>query len=351
MSAAATNSEAAARACGRGIYFDGGVIMFTARILVAVLAVSLTGTAALAQGKRKPQGGQAAQSAPAQPAPALGLADIPADALDSYIVKSNAVVGLLNTSLRADESWSRYLSWANVKTGPTGRERIIYGLYSVSDSQAKDAIAKARKSADGEPAIPSLDGATKELADAFEVLVPILNEAEAYYDRKDYLADNMAGGKALHAKMVPAALAFLAARKKTEALQTQFKDLLDVAQLDRIEKAEGRSVRWHARHTMALAKKAIDLMPTSPRGGNDMKAFDAALAAYGEAVRDFDKVVRESGKSTAIDSHPREILGKLREMRDAIGRGRMDGMRFSFDYSAVISSYNMMVSMSNSFFR
>lgn len=318
--------------------------MLTSRILVAVLALAMTGASAFAQSKQKP--------AAAQPAPSLGLADVPEAQLDRTIAKSNAVVGLLNTSLRGADSWQRYLSWVNVKSGPTGKERIIYGLYSVSASSAKSAVEKARAAAAGEPAIPSLDGATKDLADAFEALVPILNEAEAYYDRKDYLSDGMAGGKALHGKLVPAAGAFLAARAKVSALQNQFKDVLDAAQLARIEKAEGKSVRWHARHTLALAKKAVDLMPNNARGvGTDMKAFDAALAAYGEAVRDFDKAVRESGKSSAIDSQPRDILGKLREMREAIGKGRMDNMRFSFDHRAVITSYNMMVSMANSFLR
>ncbi len=322
--------------------------MLTSRILVAMLALAMTGATAFAQQlKQKPAPQQAAQ-----PAPSLGLADIPEAQLDRYIAKSNGVVGLLNTSLRGADSWQRYLSWVNVRTGPTGKERIIYGLYSVGLSSAKDAGDKARKSAAGEPAIPALDGATKDLADAFEALVPILNEAEAYYNRKDYLSDGMAGGKALHAKLVPAAQAFLAARARTHALQDQFKDMLDVAQLAKIEKAEGKSVRWHARHTLALAKKAVDLMPNNARGvGTDMKAFDAALAAYGEAVRDFDKAVRESGKSSAIDSQPRDILGKLREMREAIGKGRMDNMRFSFDHRAVVTSYNMMVSMANSFLR
>lgn len=324
--------------------------MLTSRILVAMLALAMTGATALAQQpKQKPAPQQAAQPAPP---PSLGLADIPEAQLDRYIAKSNGVVGLLNTSLRGADSWQRYLSWVNVKTGPTGKERIIYGLYSVGLSSAKDAGDKARKSAAGEPAIPALDGATKDLADAFEALVPILNEAEAYYNRKDYLSDGMAGGKALHAKLVPAAQAFLAARARTHALQDQFKDMLDVAQLAKIEKAEGKSVRWHARNAMMLAKKSIDLMPNSPkRSPAELKAFDAALASYGEAVRDFDNAVRESGKTSSVDSYPRDILGKLREMRDNIAKGRADVMTFSFDHRAVIQRYNMMVTMTNAFMR
>jgi hypothetical protein len=273
----------------------------------------------------------------------IGLAEIPEAQTEDYVRKSNAIVELLNTSLRASESWFRYLSWADAKKGPTGKERIIYGLYSVSDSSAKDAIEKARLGAAGEPAIPPLDAATRELADAFEALVPILNEAEAYYDRKDYLYDKMKGGRELHARLVPAALTYLAAREKAENLQEQFKDLLDRHQLARIEKAEGKSVRWHARYTTMLAKRAVDLMPRDPRKPGDLKAFDAALASFGDAVKEYDTIVRKSGKSSSFDSHTRDILGKLREMRAEIGKGRVNGMSYGMDVDGVISSYNWMI--------
>ena len=279
----------------------------------------------------------------------LGLKDIPEGQTAAYVGKSNAVVGLLNTSLRASESWRRYLSWADVRRGPTGKERIIYGLYSVSDSSARDAVAKARQGAAAEPAIPALDGATRELADAFEALFPIMNEAEAYYDRKDYLYDKMKGGKELHARLVPAALAYLAAREKAEDLQEQFKEMLDRHQLARLEASEGRSVRWHARYTTMLAKKAVDLLPRDPRKAGDLKAFDAALASFGDAVKDFDTAVRTTGKSGVGDSSPRDILGKLREMRAELGRGRVNGMSYAMDVEFLIMRYNMMIRMSNAF--
>ena len=83
----------------------------------------------------------AAVPASAQQAPParadIGLQDIPEEQIDAYVGKSNAVVELLNISLRASESWRRYLSWADVKRGPTGKERIIYGLYSVSEPRRR----------------------------------------------------------------------------------------------------------------------------------------------------------------------------------------------------------------------
>jgi hypothetical protein len=314
--------------------------MSITRILAAVsVATTLLSAPALAQ--------QPARQPPSPPK--LDVTEIPDDATAKFVAKSNAVVGLLNTSLRGSESWRRYLSWVDVKRGPTGRERIIYGLYSVSASSAKDAIAKARQLADTEPSIPQLDTATKELASTFEVLVPILNEAEAYYDRKDYMDDKMAGGKELHAKLVPAALAFLAARERAETLQEQLKELMDRQELARLEKTEGKSLKWHTRRVMMTTKKAVDLMPRDPRRPGDLKPFDTAITELAAATREFDTAVRESGKSGSVDSQPRDILGSLREIREKVSKGRADPRFYSMDYNMVVNRYNMMISMSNAF--
>lgn len=311
--------------------------MSITRILVAVsVAATLLSAPVLAQ-------------QPSQQPPKLDVTEIPEDATGKFVAKSNAVVGLLNTSLRGSESWRRYLSWVDVKRGPTGRERIIYGLYSVSASSAKDAIAKARQLADAEPAIPQLDAATKELASTFEVLVPILNEAEAYYDRKDYMDDKMAGGKELHAKLVPAALAFLAARDRAEVLLEQLKELMDRQELARLEKTEGKSVKWHTRRVMMATKRAVDLMPRDPRRPGDLKPFDTAITELASATREFDTAVRESGKSGSVDSQPRDILGSLREIREKVSKGRADPRFYSMDFNMVVNRYNMMISMSNAF--
>lgn len=241
--------------------------------------------------------GTAQPPAPSTPRPELGVQTIASTELVLAISKSGGVVGLLNASLRAKELLDRYASWVDARHGPTGKEHLIQGLYAVGNS-AKDAIELGRAAAASAPAIAPLDDATRRLAATFEALIPILNEANDYYERKDYLSDHMAGGKALHARLMPAATAFLAARAAAEALQGQFNDLIDRQELAAIEKKEGKSLRWHGRNTMMLASKAVDLMPTSPKHGADLKAFDAALAAFGDAVRDFDDALRTSGKTT-----------------------------------------------------
>lgn len=265
--------------------------------------------------------------------------------LDPWITKNNAYVKLLNESLRARDSWQRYLSWVNLQRGPTGKERIIYGLYSVNASSARDSIAAARKAADSKPAAPALDDAAKQLAASFETIFPTMNEANDYYDRKDYMSDSASGAKRLHGQLVPAAQAFMAARDRMESLQEELKDKLDGLELARIEKREGKQYHWHMKRTMTLAKQAVDLMPRNPRQPGDMKAFDAAITRLADASREFDTYVRDSGKSNSFDRFPRDIVGKLREIREKVAKGRADPTFYSMDYNNVVSSYNMMISM------
>jgi hypothetical protein len=285
---------------------------------------------------------------PSSSAPPLVVPDIPDAEFGRWIAKSNAYVGLLNETLSGVNSWNRYLSWVDLKKGPTGRERIIYGLYSVSASIADRSIAAARKAADTDPPIPALDLAAKEVATSFEALIPILNEAEAYYERKDYVADKMAGGKALHERLVRAAAPFLAARGRLGALEETLKDSLDQQELAHIERTNGKELRWHTRNTMILAKKAIDAMPRDLHKPN-IAAFDAAITAYAEGVRNFDIFVQSSGKTGVFDSQPRHLLGSLRELREKLDDRRLNPTFYSMDFNNIVNAYNLMVNMANRF--
>ncbi|MFG1344843.1 YiiG family protein [Xanthobacter autotrophicus DSM 431] len=315
--------------------------------LALVLMVGLAAAPAAAKAPDPEQvatvPGPAATALPVIPVP-----DLPDAELKVWVAKLNAYVKLLNATLRAEESWNRYLSWVNLKTGPTGKERIIYGLYSVPPSQAKTAIDLVRKVAGEPPSIPAIDAAAQSLASSFEALVPILNEAEAYYDRKDYKSDQMAGGKALHARLQPAAEAFLAARFRLDRLSEQVKDNLDRQELARIERTEGKSDAWHVRRIMMAARKAVDLLPRDARAPGDLKAFDVAVTDYAGVVREFDAyILANPPTASAFSSQPRDLLGKLRDIQEKFeGRRRPDPSFYFMDVNGAVSSYNMMINLS-----
>src|SRR5689334_234000 len=88
------------------------------------------------------------------------------------VEKLNAYVGCINRlSSRALESRARYFSWAP-KAGPTGKERIIYGLYTIYDTA--DCQKKAEAANALEPRDAALEAAATAYVTAVTTLAPLL---------------------------------------------------------------------------------------------------------------------------------------------------------------------------------
>jgi Protein of unknown function (DUF3829) len=267
--------------------------------------------------------------------------------LRAAIVKSNAYIGLMNRSMRALESWDRYASWVNLKTGPTGNERNInYGLYSLSDM--RDEIKKAREAADTAPAQPELDATIKRYIDAYEALAPAMTQANGYYERKDYKADNMAEGKVLHVKMLPAAELLAKERRLLNAQFRPFKSDIDLRELTSIEASEGKKVRWHIKNVMIEGGNIMRMMPSNVAPMVDIPAFDEVLNRYAAAVRGMDTFSQETpGQFSAFESRPRSLLGKLRDYRDKLAKVKGDARRAGgYDMQSISSDYSVMISTS-----
>lgn len=265
--------------------------------------------------------------------------------LNAAIVKSNAYIELMNRTLRAVESWQRYASWVNVQKGPTGKERYIdYGLYGLYD--VKDEIAKAREVMAKPPQDAGLDQAFSRYIEAYEALAPLITSANGYYERKDYKSDKMAEGKALHAKLVPAAKEFIEARADIEASMRTFKRDIDKRALAAIAAKEGQGPAWHVKSVMMAAQDVVETLPQAK--GFDLKAFDASLDVYAKTVREFDLFAEAyPSKFSGFESQPRSLLGKLRDIRDKLAKSKGKVTQFiGMDLTFLITSYNMMVSTS-----
>ena len=307
-----------------------GIRKLGAALVVAILANVAAHGAALAQ------------SAPAE----VAKPDDDTGRLRAATAKFNAYVEFLNRSLRASESLDRYKSWVNMTTGPTGRERIIYGLYDVYDT-TREAQA-ATEATTREPFFPDLDAAMRDYIAANAALGPVLTKANAYYERADYKVDNMAEGKRLHAAIVGAAGPFLAARARVDALIVVEKEKVDLWRLDAIEKREGRAADWHVANVMIRARRVVDLLPTNAKPIVDLAAFHAAMADYGAAVKGMDDY--GAGKPNAFfvfASEPRTLLGKLRDFQEAIDHVKGDARRAGGDQLTwIVNDYNLMVTTS-----
>jgi hypothetical protein len=265
---------------------------------------------------------------------------------DEAIGKMNAYVEFLNRSLRASESLQRYASWVDMKKGPTGKERIVYGLYSLYD--VREEITAVEAAAKAEPKMPELDKAMLAYVETYQKLAPVIEKANKYYERLDYKSDKMAGAKAFHKDIAALAPTYEERRKAADlALRTE-KVKLDLASLQVLEKAEGKKSRWHVRNIMIHAEAMMDLMPDNDKPVVDMAVFKTQLDSYASAVREFDDYALEHPDSFHVfESRPASLLSKLRDLDETLGKVKGDARKAGGDdIEWIVSDYNTMVSTS-----
>ena len=291
-------------------------------------------------------------SAPLTPEPAA--AQTP-----TFTEKMNAYVGCINRlSERSYSSRARYFSWAG-KNGPTGKERIIYGTYTIYDTS--DCRRNVEKANALEPREPALEAAASAYADAVSKLEPLLKEADDYYEQEDYKDDKMAKGKALHPRLVAAWDAFANADQQLRAGVEAINDRRALERLAEIESKEGKQARYHVEALMIQAKRVLR---TNNTAKPDIGEITKAIADFENGITAAEQFARSgigSGKIGSIFiSNAKSYLVKakqlMRRIRDKTPYSAGDRMMLSQqgagwmvegspprllrDYNQLIEAYN-----------
>jgi hypothetical protein len=297
-----------------------------------------------------------APTAGAQPPPAAPSSDTSNSPPppSSLTEKLNAYVGCINRlSERSYDSRRRYFSWVS-KNGPTGKERIIYGLYTIYDtSDCKKNVEKANAL---EPRDAELEAAASAYADAVGKLEPLLQEADDYYSQEDYKDDKMAKGRALHPRLVAAWDAFANADKALRTGVETINDRRAQERLAAIEAAEGRKGRYHVEALMIHAKRVAR---ASGAAKPDVAALTAALADYEGSVRALEQASGEGKVDSFFVSSAKAYLVSskqlMRRLRDKVPYSKGDRMminagggemiegtpqRLMRDYNSLVEAYN-----------
>jgi hypothetical protein len=194
--------------------------------------------------------------------------------------KLNAYVGCINRlSERAYDARKRFFSGA-AKRGPTGKERIIYGTYTIYDtSDCKKNVETANAL---EPHDADIEAAASAYAEAVGRLEPLLKEADDYYSQENYKDDRMAKGKALHPRLVAAWDAFASADQKLRSGIEAINDKRSLVRLPEIERSEGRKARYHVEALMIQAKRVVRTQETDKP---DLAALTQVLNEYETSVK------------------------------------------------------------------
>ena len=288
---------------------------------------------------------------------ALPLADGAAAQTPSPTEKLNAYVGCINRlSARAYESRERYFSWVG-KNGPTGKERIIYGTYTIYDTS--DCGKNVEKANALEPRDAALEAAASTYAEAVSKLEPLLKEADDYYTQQNYKDDKMAKGRALHPRLVAAWDAFANADKALRSGVESINDRRAVERLAAIEASEGRKARYHVEALMIQAKRVLRAQEAAKP---DLAEITAALNDYESIIKATEQLSGADGgakigsifigNAKSFLTTGKQLMRRIRDkvpystgdkmMLNAGGGWMIEGSpaRLTRDYNQLIDSYN-----------
>jgi len=275
------------------------------------------------------------------------------------VEKMNAYVGCINRlSARSYDSRARYFSWA-APSGPTGRERIIYGTYTIYDtSDCKKNVEKANAL---EPHDAALEAAGTAYAEAVGKLEPLLKEADDYYTAENYKDDKMAKGKALHPRLVAAWDAFAGADKALRREVEAINDRRALEKLAAIEQSEGKQARYHVEALMIQAKRVLRAQDSAKP---DLPALTQAIAEYEATVSSAEQFAGSGAGGGKIGSFfisnaksylvtAKQLMRRIRDhvpysagdkmmLNNAMSGWMVEGSppRLLRDYNQLIDSYN-----------
>lgn len=264
------------------------------------------------------------------------------------------------TSKRVVQSRNRYLSWADEKLGPTGKERNIYGLYDINANSCFPHLERARTM---KPSLPEVESAAAEYKKALEELEPVVKRANDYYDQKDYKDDKMAKGKALHTELMNGFAKFEQVSRGFEERVLQLNDAVNDRQFARLEKDPTRRLQYLAQKSQNESKALIKVSSVVELKELDLQKYDVALQTYERAIDELETYVAahkaEADKTSGLSSYISDSKNFLKSAKELLRRKR-DNKDFNKEFFSnsnprlvdghpmqLVENYNRAVDASN----
>ena len=208
-----------------------------------------------------------------------------------------------DTYWRMLDSRRRYLSWIkDARSGPTCKERNLYGLYELGSTAAQSCAEHCATARDQTPSFPPLEQAAAAYAKAIAQIAPLLTEATSYYSKKSYTLDDCARGKELHPKLMAS---FDSTTRARDALRAILADKTRGTLQRCIDRTKGPTHSVGAHRWALLIKEAGDVVGAlrvqarAPKP--DMDAIKAAIARYVKASTALEAVGKAQQEAAGFD--------------------------------------------------
>jgi len=274
--------------------------------------------------------------------------------VNAYIACFNAVEQPIH------EGFQQYIGWMqDPEAGPTGNEKKVRGPGTVLSHRVDACNAPMVAALAMTPAEPALDPAARNYQKTFVDLYALIEQADRYYSREDYLRDDHAGMRSQHAPLMKAYMAFFDAGTALDAALEKREDERRAEQLKEIEASEGRSMAYYQIKILGDGKQLTQLLnsetPDLAVARTQLAAFQALLqqaqddkigkgdAMWGHVERAADALARDAGRRIErVES--KQPYTRSEQMLMESG-GRISNPQGSAE--ALLASYNDLVDMSN----
>lgn len=272
----------------------------------------------------------------------------------------NGVDASIGKSLERYAGWLPAAAPGAPQPGPTGNERVVYGLFSVQEhhvTSCKKGLAGARDHATFGDVVSKFEATTDKI-------VPVINDAHTYYDRKDYKDDGFAKAKEIHTKLWPLAEEFFQVSREFRTAVATANDARMDAEVKEVEAKYGRNLLFQKLHVMRQAK-AVVVVASDEDGA--LAAIEPLLSAYEASVDDMlqyarsnksevDKVLLWSSFEREAENYLKALKVRARRLRENKGYSEFElkqlesgsGWMVEGSSVSVNQAYNTLVNKSNS---
>jgi len=258
-------------------------------------------------------------------------------------------------------SRKRYASWVDDKTGPTGKERNVYGLYTLAAADQCEKEIAAGNAA--KPELPELHAEALAYQTAAAELEKQVLEAYRYYDQGDYKDDKWAKGKELHGPLLAGFEKFKTANEAFERRIRQLNEEVALRQLTELEKDPNTRLEALTRRAMHEANGLLNFVEIENLAELDAEGYGSKLTALITAVENLrthietnkDDAARARGLDALLEklqtyvTSAKELQRRKRDNKDFATEKPVAGQfnRVDGHPAQLIEKYNNVVDASN----
>ncbi len=205
------------------------------------------------------------------------------------------------------------------------------------------------------PKLADVEAAAVTYKAALDKLEPLLAQADRYYQQNDFKDDAFAKGQVLHPQILAAYQAFFAARDPLHDSIDKYNKEILARSLARIEKQEGKSLRYYSRRVMNDGSALLDLAMDSATDPTKLRdAIEAYKTVYTEMLERANKNPAEVAlirNWSSFISDGDTLMLQLKEVQRSINTQLGDKSKpveiKAESREAVLKGYNAMVEESN----